>query len=216
MIKIYFVQAGEAGPIKIGRTQHPIAKRLKSLQVGCPWPIRLLAIRSGNFLSETAVHRKFKDYRISGEWFLPDKEILDFIEEVRHPDFRWPVLRRKITTKISRPKEGFASGGDYRPIEPYLRANLLMLADSYARNLGIKLSTVSTRLYGDSRFFDNLAKMADAGNVAGKHVSFMVDKYDEIVDKFCAIWPETAIFPDLYIDERLPTETAPINEKVAP
>ena len=39
---IYFIQAGEHGPVKIGVAQNPSA-RLAALQTGSPTPLRLMA-----------------------------------------------------------------------------------------------------------------------------------------------------------------------------
>lgn len=67
---IYFVQADEGGPIKIGRADDP-ATRLKELQTGNPslLILRRCVIDSPDY--EWVLHRLFSDFRIRGEWFQP-------------------------------------------------------------------------------------------------------------------------------------------------
>jgi hypothetical protein len=103
---VYFVQAGDDGPIKIGVARASIPARLKSLQTGNPAPLRLLGylphescdallvrwrqdgIRSGAIAwahqsrvsVEVVLHGMFAEGRLEGEWFEPTPELLSFIE----------------------------------------------------------------------------------------------------------------------------------------
>jgi len=79
--KIYFVQAGKGGPIKIGRADDP-DKRLLELQVGSPERLVTLAVFDGPAWLERACHREFsKDQgHLRGEWFKPTKRLLDFLK----------------------------------------------------------------------------------------------------------------------------------------
>lgn len=80
---IYFIQIDtEDGYIKIGRTDKP-ASRLSSLQTGCPYQMRFLLCLEGHPAYELRAHEKYKRHRVRGEWFKPDKEILDDIESIR-------------------------------------------------------------------------------------------------------------------------------------
>jgi hypothetical protein len=75
---VYFVQA-ESGPIKIGVSVKTL-DRLSALQGGSHERLRLMAyIDGGTRELETALHRRFRAHRISGEWFSPAPELLDFI-----------------------------------------------------------------------------------------------------------------------------------------
>jgi len=65
---VYFIQAGEGGPIKIGWAVDPRA-RLNELQVGCPEPLRLLMTLAGDGGLEAQLHRRFARIRPRGEWF---------------------------------------------------------------------------------------------------------------------------------------------------
>lgn len=79
---VYFVQAGEGGPVKIGTTKD-IKTRLIDIQIGCWVEIRLLAELPGNATSEAAFHRRFEEHWIRGEWFRPHEELMRCIEHIR-------------------------------------------------------------------------------------------------------------------------------------
>ena len=78
-LRVYFIQAGENGPIKIGRSTNPM-KRLLSLQTGASEPLRLLAtIPTVGPQLEAELHREFAHLRLYGEWFSPETDLMDFI-----------------------------------------------------------------------------------------------------------------------------------------
>ena len=87
------MQADNSGAIKVGKSAHP-EWRLKQLQTGCPFEIRLIAVYLNKGHLEKRLHQRLKEYRINplsnkktrGEWFdfscmgsLPDwmSEVLD-------------------------------------------------------------------------------------------------------------------------------------------
>lgn len=76
---VYFVQAGESGPIKIGLSDNP-AGRVASLQTAHPECLRLLRVIPGNGKYERALHKRFAGLRLQGEWFKPDKTLLAYID----------------------------------------------------------------------------------------------------------------------------------------
>lgn len=84
---VYFIQGESGGPIKIGITTD-LAKRLKAI----PYhePLRVLAILPGGHVQESELHQRFADLRLSGEWFRPERSLLDFIVSIkddhRHSD----------------------------------------------------------------------------------------------------------------------------------
>lgn len=78
MSVVYFIQAGDGGPIKIGVT-NDAAKRLRGLQTGCPVPVRLLATQPGDVQREAELHSVFDAHRQHGEWFFPASELLDYV-----------------------------------------------------------------------------------------------------------------------------------------
>jgi hypothetical protein len=70
---LYFIQSSETGMIKIGRSKHP-QKRLKQLQTGSTYKLRLIASFEGLGWREAEIHRDLKEWRIrqNGEWFHHD------------------------------------------------------------------------------------------------------------------------------------------------
>lgn len=76
---IYFVQAGLSGPIKIGVTTD-IKNRLSQLQTGNPENLRLLALHLGDRHLEKALHRYFAPHQVKSEWFMPNEELVELIE----------------------------------------------------------------------------------------------------------------------------------------
>jgi len=77
---VYFIQAGESGPVKIGKAGDPIA-RLKALQTGSAARLNLLAVIDAD---EHALHDRFADHRVAGEWFALVPEIAAMIETCRY------------------------------------------------------------------------------------------------------------------------------------
>lgn len=78
---VYFIRAG-AGPIKIGFTTD-IKRRLPGLQTSTPKRLRVLAVMPGRIGLERAMHQRFQEHRIAGEWFRPAPELLAFIKGLR-------------------------------------------------------------------------------------------------------------------------------------
>lgn len=79
---IYFLQQGDDGPIKIGYTKDLLA-RIKDLQVGSPYELKLILSFRGFPEKERELHAKFREHRMSGEWFTPSDEIMEFVKEQR-------------------------------------------------------------------------------------------------------------------------------------
>jgi hypothetical protein len=83
---IYFIQCGQGGPIKIGRTWGRVRKRLAALQRESPFTLRLLGvILKARPAAEGELHERFWSHRLRGEWFLPAAEILEYVAEVATP-----------------------------------------------------------------------------------------------------------------------------------
>lgn len=76
---IYFIQAGDNGPIKIGRSDFAGA-RLETMQIGNHEELRLLCCFRDTHLLETRLHRRFSATRIRGEWFKPTPDLLRLIQ----------------------------------------------------------------------------------------------------------------------------------------
>lgn len=65
---VYFIQAGDDGAVKIGRAKQP-TRRLASLQTGSPVTLHLRHVVPGDHALESALHRRFADAHVAGEWF---------------------------------------------------------------------------------------------------------------------------------------------------
>jgi DNA-binding NtrC family response regulator len=75
---IYFIQAGENGPIKIGVTGGEVCERVKQLQTASPYKLNLIAIENGFKDAEIILHNKFKHLRMEGEWFGPGDDLVEY------------------------------------------------------------------------------------------------------------------------------------------
>lgn len=84
----YFIEGENA--IKIGHSWYPKG-RMKDIQCSTPVRLKLLLSVPTSMLTESAAHAKFQHLRISGEWFRPSPELLDFIEEMREQMFPKPT-----------------------------------------------------------------------------------------------------------------------------
>ena len=88
---VYFVQGEFTGLIKIGFTNNP-KKRWTELGAQASEPIRFLATLKGDMDDEKKLHLRFKQARVHGEWFLPNEELLRFINSIC--DSEIPEVRR--------------------------------------------------------------------------------------------------------------------------
>lgn len=79
---LYFIQRGDDGPVKIGMSAD-VPKRMKQLQCASSDELHLRATVPTSELTEREAHRRFKAYRLRGEWFRAAAELLAFIEENR-------------------------------------------------------------------------------------------------------------------------------------
>lgn len=79
---IYFLQADvENGPIKIGFTTRDPMKRKGDLQVGCPWPIKVIGVIEGTHSQEQQIHFVLDCWRTRGEWFTPHPIVCAAVNE---------------------------------------------------------------------------------------------------------------------------------------
>ncbi len=82
MSSVYFIRAGQAGPIKIGVSTDPLF-RMKQLQTARNEPLVLLATINGDMTTERVLHARFAELRIrKTEWFAPGRNLLSYIQGV--------------------------------------------------------------------------------------------------------------------------------------
>ncbi len=81
---VYFIQEKDIknGPIKIGYSKNP-EERLKQLQNSNFRKLKLLFKYKAGKEEESKLHKKFEEYRLYGEWFESNSEIMKFILEKR-------------------------------------------------------------------------------------------------------------------------------------
>lgn len=72
---IYFVRAGDDGPVKIG-ISHNVTRRVAGMQTASAVPLFLLRVIDGSNAVEREMHHRFAPLRIRGEWFSYSAEML--------------------------------------------------------------------------------------------------------------------------------------------
>jgi hypothetical protein len=71
--KLYAIEAGRGGPIKIGVARNP-EKRLKELQTGNPHRLNILSVAPDGWM-ERHMHWRLREARMHGEWFRPTARV---------------------------------------------------------------------------------------------------------------------------------------------
>lgn len=72
---VYLIQCGPNGPVKIGKADDPKG-RLSELQVAHWQTLTLVRVWEGSEADERALHARFADLRIRGEWFHFSRQML--------------------------------------------------------------------------------------------------------------------------------------------
>jgi hypothetical protein len=89
---LYIIQSDVTGAIKVGRANDP-EKRIKALQTGASYELKIIRILEGMGDSEFKIHALLKKHKLhlKGEWFhwdslryLPDEIILGFNWETEY------------------------------------------------------------------------------------------------------------------------------------
>lgn len=130
---IYFIQAGEQGPIKIGycSSEEGVAGRLVSLQCGNPAKLVVRRIVPGDRALESELHRRFAQWRLEGEWFAPVVEVA----KIAHaPDMANRDPMRKMLPWVKRAyRAGRVAGAAEMEadMQQAIRAELLALAERW-------------------------------------------------------------------------------------
>jgi len=103
---VYFIECAP-GPIKIGFSVDPVGQRIDQLQPGNPWPLRLLFMQPGHLELEQALHERFKDYRMHGEWFRDHPFLLRFVlsEKAKAAKAAWPHRAKVIDDIVANARE---------------------------------------------------------------------------------------------------------------
>lgn len=75
---IYIIRAGDNGPVKIGKADD-VELRRADLQTGHHETLHIIRVIDTADHTEAALHRRFAQHRIRGEWFHFDPEMLTFV-----------------------------------------------------------------------------------------------------------------------------------------
>jgi hypothetical protein len=79
---VYFISADELPFIKVGYAGSPLS-RVRDLQVGNPYLLKIVAAFMGNVEDEDALHALLARYRGLGEWFRKAPPVLALIESLQ-------------------------------------------------------------------------------------------------------------------------------------
>ena len=105
---IYFAQAGDGGPVKIGFSSN-VESRLASLRCASASEIVLLNTRPGSMKAERLLHSRLERHRLRGEWFEPAEDVL------AEAASKEPVPEPEPVTTSHRPHEtSYEMLNDYR------------------------------------------------------------------------------------------------------
>lgn len=89
---LYVIGQPGTAVVKIGKTTS-VASRLRSIQTGSPVPLAVLWWHIGGDELEKPLHRKFKEYRLYGEWFdfgVEEPDILVELEVIKRRPEEFP------------------------------------------------------------------------------------------------------------------------------
>lgn len=96
---VYFIRAGEHGPVKIGVAADP-ARRMVNLQTSNSSPLQIIRLLDGHRADERRIHDLFADRRLAGEWFAFDPSMLE--ADLVIPDIPLPPRRSESQEDILR------------------------------------------------------------------------------------------------------------------
>lgn len=99
MKTVYFLRPVDAdGPIKIGCSVRP-ARRIRDLEIWSPVKLEMIASAPGENFHENALHHRFAEFRLHGEWFEACPELTALVERVREtgelPPIEIPTSRKE-------------------------------------------------------------------------------------------------------------------------
>jgi len=77
---IYFIQAVNGGPVKIGFSICP-EKRILELQTANPYKLDLIGTIRGNIFAEKKLQKHLVHAKTYGEWFEPDEIVIEAIKQ---------------------------------------------------------------------------------------------------------------------------------------
>ena len=90
---VYFIESNEF--VKIGTTKD-VHARIRILQTGSPFPMKLVGAIPGNERRERDIHKAFEHSHAYNEWFHKSPELMEYIDNMVRaegvqvtPGYRW-------------------------------------------------------------------------------------------------------------------------------
>lgn len=82
---VYLLQKGRRAVVKIGFSGDHEERR-QSLQTATPDRLRLIATLPGNRSVEAALHKRFREYKVTGEWYRLEGELAEYVAGLKDND----------------------------------------------------------------------------------------------------------------------------------
>lgn len=96
---VYFIQAGDDGPVKIGYTSN-VKRRLGSLQCGHYQKLKVIREINGDKRAEKRLHKICAGSHVRGEWFNFSEDIL-IVDPGVEPPIKAPTKKAvRVPTKL--------------------------------------------------------------------------------------------------------------------
>ena len=147
---VYFIRAGESGPVKIGKADD-VMERLAGLQCGNPEPLRLIRTLDGGQFEEYWLHRHYRPLRLRGEWFT-------FCASMLTIEAPGQTISPTVGPDAVMPRH----------------ADLAALIDAHLRDTGMAASRFGSEAVGDPNFVRDLrAGREPRSRVVERVMSFM-------------------------------------------
>lgn len=143
---VYFMRAGANGAVKIGHSERPF-NRMRTLQSSVPDPLSMMRVIEGDKELEKAMHARFRDVHIHGEWFH------------HHPDMTADLGAKDlpVTAQAKEYGQELSARSRTRPRSTTCD-RLLELCMAFSRYSGLALATMSTRAVNDGKAFRRLSE----------------------------------------------------------
>jgi hypothetical protein len=97
---VYAIRASESGRIKVGITGK-MKRRLAACRTSCPEPLSVVGVlevpdeRARDI--EREIHWRYREHRVTGEWFNPSPELLAEISSWQ----QWAAPAKRSTERLS-------------------------------------------------------------------------------------------------------------------
>lgn len=91
---VYVVGNINAKICKIGFSTN-VFKRISGIQTGCPIPLEIICVVHGTIEIEKKLHKKYKDFRMNGEWFRYEGLLKSNIESTESAIVDLMLMRKK-------------------------------------------------------------------------------------------------------------------------